>query len=338
MTAAVTVIAPVCGPAAVVEPLLRGLSAQAAGGEPLPVIVSDDASPAPLEPALAALELPGLDLRVVRDERNGGPGAARNRAVAVARTPWVAFVDADEVPGQGYVARLRAAAADPSTPDLVSGRVLVPAAASAFEHATAISVGEGQLGAGNLLIRTEALRALGGFDERFYDPRRRLHFREDAELHFRFAAHGRRAGDDPALVVEHPPLPPALWGPARLARRYYFDPLLAREHPERFRALVRDRRAGPVPLRRARHDAAFLHAAGLAVLAGGLAARAPRVAGAGAATLAAGWAANGIALVFGRRVRLRELPAIALVAAVAPLAYVWHFLRGVVAFRHWPRF
>jgi glycosyltransferase involved in cell wall biosynthesis len=332
----VTLVVPVCGPAAVLEPLLRGLAAQAT--EPLPVIVSDDGSPEPVEPALRALGLEGLELRVVRDGRNGGPGAARNRALPLVETPWTAFVDADEVPAPGYVARLRAAAAEPETPDLVSGRVRLQASPGAFEHATAIAVGEGQLGAGNLLVRTEALRAVGGFDERFYDPRRRLHFREDAELHFRFAAAGRSAGDDPELVVEHPPLPPALWGPVRLARRYYFDALLAREHPERFRALARGRRAGPIPLRRARHDAAFVHAVGAVVLVAGAAARSPRATKAGSAILVAGWAANGAALVYGRHVRPRDVPAIALVAAAAPLSYVWHFLRGVIAFRHWPRF
>lgn len=336
MTLPVTVIVPVRGTTATVAPLLHGLSAQAASAGPLPVIVSDDASDTPLAPALGDLDLPGLDLAVVRGERNGGPGAARNRALATATTPWVAFVDADELPGPGYVERLAAAAQDPVTPDLVSGRVVMRAAPGAFEHATAISVGEGQFGAGNLLIRTAVLRELGGFDERFYDPAKRLHFREDAELHFRFSAAGREAADDPELVVEHPPLAPSLWGPVRLARRYYFDPLLAREHPERFRALSRARRVRGVSLRRARHDAAFLHVTAAAALLAGLAARRLRVP-AGLALLAA-WAANAAALVFGRRLRVRDVPAVALVAAVMPLSYVWHFLRGVVAFRHWPRF
>jgi glycosyltransferase involved in cell wall biosynthesis len=274
---------------------------------------------------------------VVRSDRNGGPGAARNRALAITATPWIAFLDADERALPGYVDRLRVLAADPATADLVSGRVLA-APPGPFEHATAIAAAEGQYGAGNLLIRTAVLRELGGFDERFYDARRRLHFREDAELHFRLAARGHRVADDPELVVEHPPLPGHRWGPVRLARRYYFDPLLAREHPERFRQLARDRRIGPYSLRRARHDAALLHTGALAATAAGVATGRRRLAGAGALALLAGWGANLAALAYGRRIRAADLPALLAVAAVTPLSYTWHFLRGVMAFRHWPRF
>lgn len=338
MTRPVTVAVPAYGDPAGVLRLLAGLSEQAGAGPPLPVIVIDDASPEPLEPALRAAPLLGLALRVVRSERNGGPGAARNRALAVTETPWIAFLDADERPAPGYVARLQALARDDATADLVSGRVVVTGAPGAFEHATAIATSEGQYGAGNLLIRTAVLREEGGFDERFYDARRRLHFREDAELHFRLAAHGRQVAYDPELVVEHPPLPMRRWGPVRLARRYYFDPLLAREHPERFRRLVRDRRVGRFSLRRARHDAALLHTGALGVTAAGLLTRRQTLTRIGALALGAGWAGNLAALTFRRRIRVADLPALVVVAAVMPLAYTWHYLRGVVAFRHWPRY
>jgi GT2 family glycosyltransferase len=335
MTPLVTVAVPAYGDAASVLRLLADLSAQA--DAPLPVVVSDDASPEPLEPALRAAELPGLELRVVRSGGNGGPGAARNRALAVTETPWIAFLDADERAAPGYVARLHALAADPPAADMVCGRV-VAIRPGAFEHATAIAAPEGQYGAGNLLVRTAVLREEGGFDERFYDPRRRLHFREDAELHFRLAAHGRLIAYDPELVVEHPPLPARRWTPVRLARRYYFDPLLAREHPDRFRRLVRERRVGPLPLRRARHDAALLYVAGLGVTAVGVATRRRAIAGSGALGVAAGWAANLAALGYGRSIRPSDVPALAAVAAVVPLTYTWHYARGVIAFRHWPRY
>ena len=332
-----TIAVPAHGDAAGLLRLLEGLAAQA-GGEPLPVVIADDASPQPLEPLLRAAAPAGLDLRVVRSEANGGPGAARNRALAAAQTPWIAYLDADERPAAGYLARLEALARDAATADLVSGQVVIGARPGAFEHATAIATTEGQYGAGNLLIRTAVLRAEGGFDERFFDPARGLHFREDAELHFRFAARGRTIAYDPELVVEHPPLPPQRWGPVRLARRYYFDPLLAREHPERFRRLSQDRRLGPFSLRRARHDAALGFCAALVVTAAGLLLRRRSLAAAGAAGAAGGWAANLAALVLGRRVRPQDVPLLLAVAAAMPVSYTWHFLRGVAAFRHWPRF
>ena len=338
MTRPVTIAVPAHGGGAAVLRLLAGLSEQADDGPPLPVVVSDDASPEPLEPELRRAEFPGLDLRVVRSERNGGPGAARNRALAVTETPWIAFVDADERPAPGYIARLEALARDPATPDMVSGRVVVAARPGVFEHATAIATAEGQYGAGNLLVRASVLRECGGFDERFYDPRRRLHFREDAELHFRLAARGRLVAYDPELLMEHPPLAAQRFGPVRLARRYYFDPLLAREHPERFRELARQRRVGPFSLRRARHDAALLYALALGATAAGIVTRRRVLTRTGSIAVGVGWIANLAALVFGRRIRPADIPAVLVVAAVTPLSYTWHYLRGVVAFRHWPRY
>jgi glycosyltransferase involved in cell wall biosynthesis len=338
VSAATTVVVPAHGPADQVLRLLRALSAQAVVQEPVDVIVSDDASPAPLGPPLEAAALPGLRLTVVRTERNGGPGAARNRALERVTTPWVSFIDADEVPAAGWLARLRAHLREPGAADVITGRVAMPTEASPFEHATEAVADDEQFVAGNVTFRTDRLREAGGFDERYYDVGRKLHFREDADLRFRLEALGRRLAYDPDLVVEHPPLPASLWTPARLARRYYFDPLLAREHPERFRRFVRSRRVGPIPLRRARHDAALLYVGGLAAVAGGAATGSRAVARAGAGAVAAGWAANVAALAWRRRLRPAHLPGLAVLGAVVPVVYLWHFLRGVLAFRHLPRF
>jgi glycosyltransferase involved in cell wall biosynthesis len=337
MSRQTTVVIPAHGPVEQLLPLLRALDAQARAGAPLRVIVSDDASPAPLGPAVASETLPGLALSVERGRGNGGPGAARNRGLARVDTPWVSFLDADEIPAPDWLARLEARLADPAV-DVVCGRVAIPSAASPFEHATDVAVDAQQYGAGNVTFRTGVLRAVGGFDERYYDLRRRLHFREDADLRFRLEADGRTFAYDPGLLVYHPPLPASTWAPVRLARRYYFDPLLAREHPDRFREFVGARRAGPVGLRRARHDAALVYAGGLAVAAAGFAGRRPAAARAGTAAAVAGWALNVAALTWRRRVRPEHAPALGLLAGVVPLVYLRHFYRGVRDFRHHPRF
>lgn len=339
MTAVTTVAVPAHGPAEQVLPLLRALSAQADPAAPLPVIVSDDASPVPLAAQLEGTDLPGLRLTVLRSERNGGPGAARNRALARVTTPWVSFLDADEIPGRDWLARLLLHLEAPDPADVVTGIVRMPADPSPFEHATEVAVDAEQFGAGNVTFRTKRLRAAGGFDERYYDAGRRLHFREDADLRFRLeAAAGLRLAYDPELVVQHPPLPASFLTPVRLARRYYFDALLSREHPERFRRFVRARRVGPVPLRRARHDAAALYAGGLAVTAAGVVSSSRPVTRAGLGAVVAGWSANVAALGFKRRLRPAHLPGLALLGLVVPLVYLWHFVRGVWHFRHLPRF
>jgi len=337
MSRDVTVAIPAHGSPERVIALLRGLAEQAREGEPLAVIVSDDASPEPLAPALEAAALDGLNLRVVRSEVNGGPGAARNRALDAVETNWVAFMDADELASEDWLETFEQLAADPAGPEVIVGRVAIAGEPSPFQHATEESTEGEQYGAGNVAFRCEALRADGGFDERFYDSARRLHFREDAELHFRLEKAGRRVCFAPELVVEHPPLPSSFWGPARLARRYYFDALLSREHPELFRRHMRARRVGPISLRSARHDAALAYAGGLALTAGGVAARSRATARVGAVTLAAAWALNLVALSWKKRVRPRHLPGLSVLAGIVPLVYLWDFYRGVLAFRHHPR-
>jgi mycofactocin glycosyltransferase len=333
-----TVVVPAHGAAAQLIPLLRALDEQAGAPGSLPVIVSDDASPEPLEEQLAELALPALALTFVRSASNGGPGAARNRGLARVATPWVTFVDADEVPAAGWLARLEELLADPEAADVIAGRVAVPSAASPFEHATEAVADDEQYVAGNVTFRTQRLRADGGFDERYYDARRRLHFREDADLRFRLEAAGRRISYHPELVVDHPPLPASIWTPVSLSRRYYFDPLLAREHPDRFRSFVRTRRVGPLGLRRARHDAALVYAGGLTLTVAGLAGRRPALARLGAVAAATGWALNATALAWRRRLRARHVAPLAALAGAVPLVYLWHFYRGVRDFRHHPRF
>lgn len=339
-----TVVVPAHGPAAQVEPLLVELGSQALapGRAPLRVVVSDDASPRPLGRDLVAAA--GLDLEVVRSDVNGGPGAARNRGLALVDTPWVAFLDADTVPGSGWLARAEQAVAADEAADLLEGRTRIPAdqPPSPFTHATEATPPDQHV-AGNVVFRTSVLRDAGGFDERYYDPERHLHFREDAELAFRLEAAGATMAYDPELVVDHPPLPSTFWGPVRLARRYHFDALLDREHPEAFRAMNGRRRIGPISLRKARHLASLAVVLGTLLALVGLllqvaGARAWWVVGIGALLALVGWAATTVALCWRRRVAVVHLVPVVVVAAFVPWAYVWHWARGVVRFRHRPRF
>jgi glycosyltransferase involved in cell wall biosynthesis len=61
----------------------------------LELIVADDGSRVPVAEALRDVSDPRL--RIVRAARNGGIGAARNEALAVARAPLVSQLDADDV-------------------------------------------------------------------------------------------------------------------------------------------------------------------------------------------------------------------------------------------------
>jgi glycosyltransferase involved in cell wall biosynthesis len=329
-----TVVIPARSRAGALRPLLDELDRQARSGPVLAVVVSDDASPEPLEQLLEVDTFPGLAVTVVRSPVNHGPGAARNRGLAAVETPWVAFLDADEVPAEGWLERAEALAADASSAPVVEGAIDDGGVtASAFTHAGTLAGGSHL--AGNLLVRAELLRTAGGFDERFYDARLRLHFREDSELLFRLEAAGHAIRRDEALLVRHPPHAATLVAPLRDARRYHFDPLLARLHPERFRAFNDRRHIGPISLRRARHLAALAHVAGggLALASGGRG----RTGVFAAALAAAGWGATAIALSWGRRVPPREVLPLAVVSLGVPWVYVGYYYAGVVRFRHLPR-
>ncbi|HEY6275992.1 MAG TPA: mycofactocin biosynthesis glycosyltransferase MftF [Streptosporangiaceae bacterium] len=82
--------------------------AGAASGQ---LIVVDDGSP---DAAAIAAVAAAAGARCLRRDHRGGPGAARNTGLAAARTPLVAFVDSDCVPGPGWLDRLLPHFADPA--------------------------------------------------------------------------------------------------------------------------------------------------------------------------------------------------------------------------------
>ena len=339
MTVPLTVVIPAHAHDERLDALLRALDAQARDeGVELPVIVSDDAARSPIDAHLRRDELSSLDLRVARGESNGGPGAARNRALPLVETPWVALMDSDELPGPGWLALLTGIVSREDAPDGIEGRVTAgDERATPFTHVTEVSAADDEHVAGNVAFRTDVLREAGGFSEHFFDPSRGLHFREDIELYFRLRAAGRRIEYRDDLVALHPPLAPSFGVPLREARRYYFDPLLSRLHPQQFRDSNGARRVGPVPLRRARHLAALAHGLGTLAFVAGVVASRPSITRAGVALFSASLAANASALSWRRRVAPGTLPQLAAAAALVPYVYLWHYYRGCLRFRHLPR-
>lgn len=60
------------------------------------IIVVDDCSTDATAAIVAGLAAGDARIRLVRQERNAGPAAARNRAIDVARGRWIAILDADD--------------------------------------------------------------------------------------------------------------------------------------------------------------------------------------------------------------------------------------------------
>lgn len=204
-----------------------------AGGVAGVVVVDDGSSP----PLALPDGVPG-NVRLVRLDANAGPGAARTAGLAEVSTPLVAFVDTDvEVPPHWLDALL------PHFCDqrvaLVAPRVAgcggdTPLAQHDRRHSP-LDLGDepARVGPGTrvsyvpsaaLLARTDALRAIGGFDAA-------MRTGEDVDLVWRLVEDGHRVRYEPSSVVHHRPRP-SLASMLRQRRGYgrSAGPLAAR-HP-----------------------------------------------------------------------------------------------------------
>jgi GT2 family glycosyltransferase len=195
---------------------------------------------------LAGTEVRVRCLRVAPE----GVSHARNLGAAAAASPLLCFTDDDCVPDTGWLAALVAAVE--SGADAASGRVLplptedprrVPVssrtstAARRFgpdDRARPWEAGTG----GNLLVRRDRFRALGGFDERF-GPGAAFRAAEDVELLDRLLADGATVVYEPAALVFHETKTRA----ERLGRRYPYGygmgALVATREPGRRLPLAR---------------------------------------------------------------------------------------------------
>jgi histidinol-phosphate phosphatase family protein len=259
------------------RPSLQRLLDALATGDGLPprALVLVDDRPAGSGP-LGATVPDGLSARVELLVGGGrGPAAARNAGWRAARAPWVVFLDDDVVPAADWRARLQSDLRGLGPRVAASqGRIRVPRAegrrptdwernVAGLEHACWITA--------DMAVRRSALRAVGGFDERF--PRA---YREDADLALRLHAAGFGLTRGRREVVH--PVPPAdRWVSVRKQAGNADDALMTALHGTDWRE-----RAQAPPGRIA------LHVATTALGAG-----APAAAAAGrrraAAALAAGW-------------------------------------------------
>jgi mycofactocin system glycosyltransferase len=168
------------------------------------VIVVDDASEPPLTPATGH--------RVIRLPTNRGPAAARNAGLAEVTTELVAFVDTDVELDDGWLDALLPHFNDPLVA-LVAPRVASTGGTTTLARYESVrsplDLGsqQGRVVAGSrisyvpaaaLVVRTDALRGIGGFDES-------LRTGEDVDMVWRLTEAGHRCRYEPASIVHHRP-------------------------------------------------------------------------------------------------------------------------------------
>ncbi len=182
-------------------------------GESAEVVVVDDGSVDETPEALErAAELP-LELRVVRREGAGGPGAARNQGIELARGSACLFLGDDTLAAPGLVARhLEFHRRSPDAESGLLGLIVpAPSAASPFaewlheagKQFAFASIAPGRpipaelFNTANASVKRELLQRAGGFDERFGVGN------DDVELGLRLGHAGLRLSYDPEAVAEH---------------------------------------------------------------------------------------------------------------------------------------
>ena len=177
-------------------------------------------------------------LRYLRPERGRGPAAARNAGWRAARASLVAFTDDDTIPEHGWLAAGVAAMGAAPLWSAAAGAVRVPPATMPPTDHERMTRGleTAEFVTANAFVRTRALRAVQGFDERFLRA-----WREDSDLQFRLLPLGPVGRVDEAVVVH--PVRVERWGVClRQQRNTFFDALLYKKHPALYRARIR-----PVP-------------------------------------------------------------------------------------------
>jgi glycosyltransferase involved in cell wall biosynthesis len=252
-----------------------------------------------------------------------GPGAARNVGWHAARYDWIAFLDDDVLPDPDWLPRLFA---DLDTaPDHVGGvqgnlRVPLPAdrRPTDWERVTA-GLADGEWITADMAYRRDALRRVGGFDERL--PRA---FREDAELAHRVrrAGYTLRRG---SRTVTHPVRSESPWVSVRSQRGNADDALLRRLYGRRWRTTL-----GVPPGRRTRHVAVTV--AGVLAVTAALAGRRRSAAVLGSAWLA-GAAELAIARIKPGPGDPREIATMIATSVLIPPAATANWLRGWVRWR-----
>jgi succinoglycan biosynthesis protein ExoO len=81
-------------------------SAQKQTMRDLEIIVSDDGSTDDSVDIVTQLKRTDPRIRLIRSDRNGGPAAARNRAIEAAAGEWIAIMDSDDLMHHGRLATL----------------------------------------------------------------------------------------------------------------------------------------------------------------------------------------------------------------------------------------
>ncbi len=225
----VSVVVPTFERSASLPGLIAALEAQTLLAADFEVIVVDDASGDDTQAVLSALAARArIRVRVMRNERNSGPGASRNAGWRASASPVVAFTDDDCTPSPGWLEAGLLAFDDEHT-GIVQGRTLPDpgAAMKGWPKTVRVEKLTSLFESCNIFYKTDVLRAAGGFDETITVP-----FGEDTAAGWEARRSGVKEAFASGALVYHAvsyPGPRYWWRYAMMHRNF---PMLVRRFPE----------------------------------------------------------------------------------------------------------
>lgn len=231
--APVAVVVPTHSRADLLPRLIAGLEAQL-GTVDFEVVIVDDAS---RDDTVTVLERIAADsplrLKVLRQERNQGPAAARNAGWRATSAEVIAFTDDDCAAEAGWLQSLVSGLDDA---DLAQGRTIPDPdeidRMGPFSRTLSVGSEDGFYQTCNIAYRRPVLERLDGFDEAFRFPAG-----EDTDLAWRARDAGATTTFRPTAVVRHAVRPSRLWPALRDTWRWQSAPQAISRHPE-LRSLI----------------------------------------------------------------------------------------------------
>jgi GT2 family glycosyltransferase len=237
-TPQVSVVVPTYLRPDLLERCLSALLRQTLPPEVYEIIICDDGPSQGVRDVVVAARTgfgDGPDIRYIPVEGTQGPAGARNQGWRAAQAPIVAFTDDDTIPAPGWLeGGLEAMSAGA---DAAVGRIQMPLPPRPTDvERDAARLTEAEFVTANCFVRRDALKRVGGFDERFT-----LAWREDSDLHFSLLERGCLVVKAPEALVVHPPRPAPFAASLGMQRKVMFDVLLYRKFPRLYRQRIRRR-------------------------------------------------------------------------------------------------
>lgn len=197
-------------------------------------------------------------------QNNSGPGLARNLGVQKSNGNVLGFIEDDVLPHKNWIEN---AIHHLSSKDIdgVEGITLQQNSEDslrAFEK-------EYKMGflPCNLFILKSVFTDVGGYNGDYFDQHKKYFFREDADFGFKVLERSYKFILAEDVLVSHPAQFFTLKDYYSHARRYYFDPLLHKNHPKLYRKMIEVKNIGPFTVHRPFHYSAILNVLNWVVIA-----------------------------------------------------------------------